>query len=212
MTKILIFFFTLLLIFTACKKKQGNDAQNNEDNQSSGNQNNTSEDYRIYSKIPDNWQDMKFFVAQIELEKLVYFIGKATASDLQAAKETAILNAQANAAKAIKEITIKQIRVIKKKNPNSLSEEIFKTIETKLSENVDISGLINAKNHYVETNQGVTFTVLMAIDYTLFVQKRRQALSEIAENQYLKNETVSEINTALSKFDESNNFFLGRQR
>lgn len=209
MQKIIVLLFILITVLTGCKKNTGDVSQNNGNTQP---ERQSAAEYQVYSQIPENWHKLKSFVAQIDREKVVYFTGEGVSSDIQAAKEMAILNAQAKAASAIKEITLKQLVVIKKNNPQAVSEDTYLVIEKRFSNNVNISGLTNAKNQYTESASGVTFTVLMAMDYAVFVKSRSEALQAMSKNQFLKNEKVTEIVNALKVLDERNNFFQGRQK
>ena len=184
-----------------CTKNRDDSFQDGINNPPITNENRTFSKYQVFSEIPENWQEANTFVAVNQGERFVYFTGRATAMDIQAAKDMALLDAQSKAARAIKEITLRQLVVIKNTNPNIISNEMVVTIEKRLSVNVNISGLLNVKNHVSQNTAGVTYTVLMSMEYAVFVKRRNEALLVLGRTRSPDGRRMAEITDALAKLD-----------
>lgn len=166
--------------------------------------------YPTYSSFPSNWEEVakknKIFLAKFDGELHIFFVGNGVSRFGRAdAQEKAQLNAVSLVASAIKEIVKIQFYYAETKGKTgNITSKVKRYIETRFSNNVNVSGLVKFKVHFSIDSKNVKLNkalMVYGMPYELYRIHRNQALAEIASKRLLSSRKFKLLNKDLSKLD-----------
>lgn len=144
--------------------------------------------YPVYKIFPSNWEEVSkkenIFIAEFKGERYVYFIGKGQSIYAIDAKNKAQIDAYMCIASSIKNSLKEKLDAVKQQlKKMNITEKIKNYIEQKISENVDVSGIIAFKSKIFSRITSKKHTLYNAIiiyglPERVFLKKKKESFEK----------------------------------